>query len=102
MLDASRDNDELALADDGFMVAEFHAQRAFDDEEELVFDVMVMPDEFTLELDGLHRAIIDFANYAGMAVVGEAAELFFEVDGFHFAPCLEILDDFAHSRKDAA
>src|SRR5260370_7189451 len=86
MLDASRNDDELAFANDGFVVAEFHAQCAFDDEEELVFGVVMVPDELPLELDDFDFAIVDFADNARIAVVREATELFFEVDGFHFAP----------------
>src|SRR6266404_9189251 len=106
MLDAPGDGDELAFTHDGFMVAEFHAQGAFDHQKQFILRVMMMPDKFTLELDGLHGAIIDFADDPRIAVVGEAAELFVEIDGFHFAPGLKpdlkIVDDFAYGGKNAA
>src|ERR1700688_4907172 len=90
MLDAARDDDELTFTDDGFAVAKFHVQRAFDDEEKFVFGVVMVPDKFTLQLDRFDFAVVDCANDAGVAVVGEAAELFFEIDGFHFAPELRV------------
>src|ERR1700726_4996819 len=89
MLDTLRDDNELTLANDGFVAAEFHAQRTFHDEEKFVFGIMVMPDELALELDGLLCAIVDFANDARISVIREAAELFFEINGFHFAPGLK-------------
>src|SRR6266404_1031805 len=106
MLDALRDDDELAFADDSFVVAEFHAQGAFDHQKQFILRVMMVPDELTLQLDSLHGAIIDFADEARIAVVGEAAELFVEIDGFHFAPGLKpdlkIVHDFAYGGKNAA
>ena len=48
VLDAARHDDEFALIHDGFAIAEFHAQSAFDDQEQLVFVVVMMPDEFAL------------------------------------------------------
>src|ERR1700740_1725728 len=62
---------------------------------------MMVPDEFTLELDGLHGAIIDFADDARIAVVAEAAELLLEIDGLHFAPDSKIVHHFAYSGKNA-
>jgi hypothetical protein len=85
MLDASRDDDQFTRADDGFVAAKFHAQRALDDEEQFVFDIMVVPNELALDLHNLHCAIVDFANQALVPVIRERAEFFFEVDGFHLA-----------------
>ncbi len=47
MLDASRNDDEFTFMNYGFVIAELHAQRAFDDEKKLIFIVVVMPDKFT-------------------------------------------------------
>jgi hypothetical protein len=46
MFDAARDDDEFAFTHERFVVAEFHAQRAFDNEKELIFVFVMMPDEF--------------------------------------------------------
>jgi hypothetical protein len=85
MFDAARDNDELALTHERFVVTEFHAQRAFDDEKELVFMFVVVPDKFTLQLDCLDMTVIHLADNSGIPVIEEEAELFAEVYGFHRA-----------------
>jgi hypothetical protein len=46
VLQAARDNYELTFANDSFPIAELHAQRSFDDQEQLVFVVVMMPDKF--------------------------------------------------------
>src|ERR1700730_9472672 len=102
MLDASGDDDELAFANDGFVVPEFHAQRAFYDQEKFVFNVMMVPDELTFKLNGLHCAIVDFADDSRIGVIREATEFFFEIDGFHFAPDLKVLHDLCYSGTNAA
>src|SRR5580700_1352357 len=45
--------------------------------------VVVMPDEFAFELHGFDVTIVDFGDYAWIAVVGEAAEFVGQVNGFH-------------------
>jgi hypothetical protein len=61
MLNAMGNDDELAFANYRFVIAKLHAQDAFDYEEEFVFDVVMVPDEFAFDLDDLHRAIVDDA-----------------------------------------
>jgi hypothetical protein len=61
MLHPMRHDDEFALADDGFAIAEFHAQRAFHDQKQFIFDFVMMPDELAFQLHGLDGAIIYFA-----------------------------------------
>src|SRR6266404_7759264 len=102
MLNAFRNDDELAFAYDGFVIAEFHAQRASYDQKKFILNVMMVPDELTFQLDRLHGAIVDFTDDARVAVVGEATELFFEIDGFHFAPGLQIPHDLAYAGKNAS
>src|SRR5437879_7139130 len=86
VLDAVRDDNEFALAHDTFTIAEFHAERAFHDEKEFVFTVVMMPEEFSFELDCFHQAIIDFTNDAGLVVLGNEGEFFFQVYRVHGAP----------------
>src|SRR5437899_3693663 len=50
VLDAVRDDNEFALAHHTLTVAEFHAERALHDEKKLVFVIVMMPEEFSLEL----------------------------------------------------
>jgi hypothetical protein len=62
MLYAAGDDDEFAGADTRFVIAEFHAQRAFDYQEEFVFIVVMMPDEFALDLDYFDLGVVEFAD----------------------------------------
>jgi hypothetical protein len=83
MLDTARNNDKFAFTHHGFAVAELHAQRAFDHEEEFVLVFMVMPDKLTLEFDGFDMALVYFTDDSRIPAVGKAAELFAQIDGFH-------------------
>src|SRR5229473_4707787 len=83
MLNAMRNNDEFAFANYGLVVAKLHAQHALDYEEEFIFDVMMMPDEFAFDLDDLHRAIVNNAQQALIPKIGETAEFFLEINGLH-------------------
>jgi hypothetical protein len=83
MFDAARDNDEFTFAHRGFAIAEFHAQSAFDDQKELVFVVVMMPDKLAFEFNGFDVAVVDFADDARIAIVGEKAEFILEIDGVH-------------------
>ena len=66
MLDFAGDDDEFAFADYGFVVAEFHAQGAFDDVEEFVLVFVVMPDEFAFELDDFYEAVVPSPMMRGL------------------------------------
>jgi hypothetical protein len=84
MLDHARDDDKFAGANDGLMVAKLHAQDAFDDQEELIFVLMMMPEELALEFDDLNIAIVDPANDVRFVMFGEERELLLQIDGFWF------------------
>jgi hypothetical protein len=47
-------DDKFSRADHRFAIAKFHPQLSFDDQEEFVFIVVMVPDEFALELDGFN------------------------------------------------
>jgi hypothetical protein len=80
---AARDDDEFPFSHDGFVVAELHPQGSFDDEKQLILVFMMVPDEFALELHGFDVAVIHFAEDARVAVIGKAAEFFFQINGVH-------------------
>src|SRR6516225_5793231 len=84
MVDAARDDDELTRLDDEFMflsvLAYTHAQRTFHDEEQLVFGIMVMPDEVTLDLDDFHVEVVDLADDLGLVLLGEQGKLLGKID----------------------
>jgi hypothetical protein len=65
------------------VIAKFHAERAFDHKEKLVLVVVVMPDKFTFQFNGLHLAVVYFTDHAGVAVILELAEFVFQVHRFH-------------------
>src|SRR5712675_845231 len=83
MLHAMGNDDEFAFANYGFMIAKLHAQHAFDHEEQFVFNVVMVPDEFAFDLDDLHSAIVDDAQLALIPVIGEGAEFFLKIYGLH-------------------
>src|SRR6266478_337436 len=86
VLDAVRDDNEFAFAHHTLTIAEFHAERALHDEKKLVFVIVMVPEKFSFELDGFHQRIIDFAYDAGLVVLGNETEFFFQVYGVHGAP----------------
>ena len=62
---------EVAFGERDGSVAELHAEAAANDEEELVFGGVIVPDEFALELNELDVLAVEFANDAGIPVIGE-------------------------------
>lgn len=62
VFDAFRNDDKLPFADELFIVAKFHPEGAFNDKEQLVFVVVVMPDKFAFEFDELDVRVIQLRN----------------------------------------
>jgi len=77
VLDAPWNNNEFAFLDCGFVVAEFHPQRALHDQKHFVFVVVMVPDELAAQFDGLDLAIIHLADDPRAPIVRKAAEFFF-------------------------
>ena len=79
VLYAMRNNDELTWLD-GFIalfavrVAQLDVQLTFYDHEHLVFRVMVVPHELTLDFDQLDLKIVKLANDPGIVVVIECGK----------------------------
>jgi hypothetical protein len=86
MLDAFRHDYEFAGVDHGFVIAEFHAKCAFDDQKQLVFVIVMMEDKLALEFDGFNVSVVEFTDDAWVEVIGESTELVTEVYGFHESP----------------
>src|SRR5215470_8691891 len=76
MLDASRHDEEFTLAHKSVAVAKFHAEHAFYNEKELVFIVVMMPDEFAFKLGGFYIMIVQFADDFGTPILSEHGKLF--------------------------
>jgi hypothetical protein len=87
MLDAARHDNEFTFFDPLVrmivMVAELHAEAAFDDEKHFVFVVMMVEDEFAVELYELDLLTVEFGSDAGLVVVGDFREFLGDVDFGH-------------------
>jgi hypothetical protein len=83
MLDAAGDDQQLALADGDGAVAELHRERAVEDEEELVFGLVAVPDERPLQLHQLHVLAVQLADDLRVPVGAEPGEAFLQIDDVH-------------------
>jgi hypothetical protein len=83
MLHSVWDNDEFAGFDPLMMVAEIHAEAAFDYEEHFVFVLVVMKYEFAFELIELHVLAIEFGGDVGLPVLGDFGKFFRDVYFWH-------------------
>jgi hypothetical protein len=75
VLDATGHDQELALLQPHVTIPKLHAKPAFDDQEEFVLMVVVMPDEQPLELDQLDLLAVLFANDLRLPLVAEQRQL---------------------------
>jgi hypothetical protein len=83
VLHATRNDDKFAFTHESFVVAELHAQGSFADQKQFILVFMMVPDEFALEFHGFDVAVIHFAEDPRVAVIGEAAEFFFQINRVH-------------------
>src|SRR5439155_8922870 len=80
MLDAVRDDDELARLDHEIAVSQLHAQPALHDEKQLVLTLVVVPDELARELRELHETVVDLPDDLGTPLILKPAEHLGEID----------------------
>src|SRR6266699_3536337 len=80
MLDAVRDDDELARLDHEVAVPQLHPQPALHDQKQLVLPLVVMPDELALEFRELHEAVVYLADDLGTPLILKPAEHLGEID----------------------
>lgn len=83
MLDIPWDDDEFAFFDPDMSVPELHAKTAFDNEEQLVFVLMMVPHEFALKLHQLDELTVELANDSGAPMLFQQSELCAEIDLLH-------------------
>src|SRR6266436_5030278 len=76
MLCSMRHDNEFSLTNNLFVIAEFHSQGALDDQEHLIFLLMMMPNELALQLDCFHVRVIDLADDLRTPLIGKAPEFF--------------------------
>src|SRR5258706_12680109 len=80
MLNAVRDNDELARLDHEVGVSQLHPQTALHDQKQLVLALVMVPDELALELRELHEVVIHRADNLRTPLILKPAEHFGEID----------------------
>jgi hypothetical protein len=93
VLDAARYDDEFAFFDPLVVVAEIHAETAFNDQEELVFVVVMVEDKFSFELVELYVLAVELGGDVRLPVLGNPGKFIGDVDLGH---------DEASERKSVA
>src|SRR6266511_1466665 len=80
VLDAARDDEDLARVELDVPLAELDRQVPFQDEKEIVGVGMGVPDELALNLDELELVVVQVADDAGAEGLVEGGELVGEID----------------------
>ena len=75
VIDATRNDEELALFECDHSVPQMNAQLAREDEKELVLTLVVMPDKLTFEFRELDVLAIELTYDAGTPGLGELPKL---------------------------
>ena len=83
VLDAARDDQELARAQLDGSVAEFDAHPPTPDEEHLIRVLVMVPDKRALELDELHFLPVQLCDDPGAPVFGDERKSLGEIDRLH-------------------
>ena len=83
MLDPARDDDELALFERDGLVTELDSEPPLYPEKHLIFMVVVMPYELTLELNQLDQLSIEFACNVRLPVLVDEGEFGGEINFVH-------------------
>ena len=92
MLDTSRHDEHLAGGKRHGAVAQLDIEDALKDEEEIVRIIVLVPDEFALELRNHDVVAVVGRHGARREVLGERAEFFGEIDLVHW--CLRLRAGF--------
>jgi hypothetical protein len=80
MLHALRHDEHLAGRKRHCAIAQFDIEHTFEDQKEIIGVVVLVPDEFTLELRDHHVVAVVGRHGARREVVAEGCELFRKVD----------------------
>jgi hypothetical protein len=81
MFDATRDDEEVSLAELGVPIAELDRQPPLEDEKEIVRVRVRVPDELALDLPDLDLVVVVVADDSRLEVLVEGRELLGEIDG---------------------
>jgi hypothetical protein len=79
MFDAVWDDQELTFFDPNVTIPKLHTETPFHHKEQFVFDIMMVPDEWTIELHELDLLAVQFPGDSRLEMVGEKGELFLKV-----------------------
>jgi TfoX/Sxy family transcriptional regulator of competence genes len=76
VFDATRNNQEFAFFQPDMAISKLHAKPAFYHQEKFIFVIVVMPDEWSLELDELDLLAVQFPGDLGLPGFGETGQFF--------------------------
>src|SRR5580700_3781254 len=74
MLDAARYHDELAFFDPHVTLAKLHAEASFDHQEQFVFVVVMMKDEFSFQFVELKVLSVEFGTDVWLPIFVDLGE----------------------------
>ncbi len=74
------DDDKFAFTDGQVALAEFDGQCAFDDKEQFIFVLVMMPDKFALHFGEFDIGVVQFTGDFGTPLFSEQVEFFVQVD----------------------
>ncbi len=83
MLDALRDDEQLAGPELHILVTQLDPEAALQHEEEVIGVLVAVPDELPLHLHHHQVVPVELADGARLEVLGEGAELLREIDAVH-------------------
>lgn len=83
MLDAARYDEELARTEMYSVILELDTEAAAYSEEQLIFVLMMVPDEGSLELDELYLLAVELSDNLGSPVFGDLREFLSKIHFFH-------------------
>src|SRR6266852_8132548 len=94
VLDAARDNYQFAGFDPFFAIAAIfaiiHAKTSFHYQEQLVFMVVMMPGEWSLEFNELNQLAVELTGDARIPVIVDERKLLGEIDLVHHSSFLKL------------
>src|SRR5947199_8552893 len=85
VFDAVRDDEKFAFLQPNIPVSKLHPKPALDDEEQLVFIIVVVPNEWPLELHELDQLAAEFTDDLRLPVLGKQRKFFREVHLVHYS-----------------
>jgi hypothetical protein len=76
MFDTARNDKEFPLFQPNAVVTKLHAESALDDQEQLIFAFVVMPNKWACKPNKLYLLAVQFSDDFGFPVLAEERKLF--------------------------